>query len=268
MAWIFQCNPNRFDVDDYLSRDTQLIYWRTNRYVKDISVGDTVFVWRAGPDAGAVAIGHVVEVPTPARNVQHPEALGEDLWVADEADPDELKTGIQLDEIRLSLEEGMVSRNEAKEYSTFSSSAIITVPNGTVFRLSSNELRDLEHLWGSSSAAENTGIAEGQQRLRAHFSRERSPRLRRDKLKVFRQEHGALHCEICGFEDSAHLPALFTDKAFEVHHKNPLADAVGPVRTILKDLAVLCANCHRAIHANMNVTENHNELAKLYSRKK
>jgi len=93
MAWIFQGNPNRFDVDDYLSRYTQLIYWRTNRYAKDISLGDTVFIWRAGTDAGAIAVGHVVEAPTSARSVKYQEALGEDLWVANEADPDELKTG-------------------------------------------------------------------------------------------------------------------------------------------------------------------------------
>lgn len=117
MAWIFQGNPNRFDIDDYLSRYTQLIYWHTNRYVKDISLGDPVFIWRAGPDAGAVAVGHVIEIPTPARNVQHQEALGEDLWVADEADPKELKTGIQLDEIRLTLEEGMIPRDAAKKVS-------------------------------------------------------------------------------------------------------------------------------------------------------
>lgn len=96
MAWIFQGNPNRFDIDDYLSRYPQLIYWRTNRYVKDIAVGDPVFIWRAGSHAGAVAVGRVVEAPTQARSVKQPEALGDDLWMAEEANPEELKTGIEL----------------------------------------------------------------------------------------------------------------------------------------------------------------------------
>lgn len=269
MAWIFQGNPNRFDVDDYLSRYTQLIYWRTNRYAKDISLGDTVFIWRAGTDAGAIAVGHVVEAPTSARSVKYQEALGEDLWVANEADPDELKTGVQLTETRLTVEAGMVSRLTAKEDSILSSSTIITVPNGTVFRLSPSELSALEHLWGSPiAAASNTGATEGQRRLRAHYVRERSPRLRQDKLNAFRHAHGALYCEICGFEASSQHPDPFTDRAFEVHHKNPLAGAAAPVRTTLADLAVLCANCHRAVHANMDVTENYAKLSKLYASKR
>lgn len=266
MAWIFQGNPNRFDVDDYLSRYTQLIYWRTNRYAKDISLGDPVFIWRAGVDAGVVAFGQIVETPVPARSVKYPEALGDDLWVSNEADPDELKTGIQLREIRLTSETGMVLRVVAKEDSVLGSSAIVTVPNGTVFRLSPEELGALEHLWSPSAASTViSGATEGQRLLRAHYARERSPRLRKDKLRAFRGAHGALYCEICGSEISAQDPEPFTNRAFEVHHKNPLASATAPVRTTLDDLAVLCANCHRAVHANTNITENYVKLAKLYA---
>jgi len=149
IAWIFQGNPNRFDIDDYLSRHPQLIYWRTNRYVKDISVGDPVFIWRAGNEAGAVAVGQVVEKPKQAQAVKHPEALGDDLWVADEASSTEFKTGIQLSEIRLSTDEGMVARATAKEDAALASSTIITVPNGTVFRLSGDEMAALTRLWGT-----------------------------------------------------------------------------------------------------------------------
>jgi 5-methylcytosine-specific restriction endonuclease McrA len=269
MAWIFQGNPSRFDIDDYLSRYPQLIYWRTNRYVNELALGDPVFIWRAGVAAGAVAVGRVVEAPTQARSVRHPEALGEDLWVENEADPYELKTGIALSETRLTLEDGMVSRGSVKEDSILSSSTIITVPNGTVFRLSANERSALENLWGASVVAASTvGVTEGQRRLRAHYARERSPRLRQDKLKEFRQAHGTLRCEICGFDDSSHHTAPFKDRAFEVHHKNPLAGAATPVRTTLKDLAVLCANCHRAVHADTNVTKNYVELGKLYANKR
>ncbi|MEL7981726.1 EVE domain-containing protein [Vreelandella titanicae] len=269
MAWIFQGNPNRFDIDDYLSRYPQLIYWRTNRYVKDIVVGDPVFVWRAGNEAGAVAVGKVVEEPTPAHAVKHPEALGDDLWVASEASSSEFKTGIQLSEIRLSADDDMVSRATAKDDTVLAASTIITVPTGTVFRFSDNELSALERLWGTPVAAVQTdGANEGKRQLRAHYARERSSRLRRDKLSAFRKEHGRLCCEICDFSASAHHPDPFTERAYEVHHKNPLSAAAAPVRTTLQDLAVLCANCHRAVHANSHVTENYEELAKLYACRK
>jgi 5-methylcytosine-specific restriction protein A len=39
-----------------------------------------------------------------------------------------------------------------------------------------------------------------------------------------------------------------TGDVCEVHHRRPLAEASGPVTTRIEDLAILCANCHRAIH--------------------
>lgn len=55
MGWVFQGSPKQFDIDDYLSRYPELIYWRTPRYAADIAIGDRIFVWRAGgrPRAGA-----------------------------------------------------------------------------------------------------------------------------------------------------------------------------------------------------------------------
>ena len=61
MAWIFQGNPQKFDVDDYLARYPELIYWRVPRYQSEIVVGDRVFIWRAGSESGVVASGVVVE---------------------------------------------------------------------------------------------------------------------------------------------------------------------------------------------------------------
>ena len=76
MAWIFQGNPDRFDLDDYLLRYPELIYWRTPKFQDQIAVGDLAFIWRAGRDAGVVGVGVVVELPIPRDHVKHPEALG------------------------------------------------------------------------------------------------------------------------------------------------------------------------------------------------
>lgn len=269
MGWIFQGNPNRFDIDSYLSRYPKRIYWYTNRFINDISIGDTAFIWRAGADAGAVAAGRVVELPAPAQSVDYPELLGSDLWGTDEERPGELKTGIELTEVRLTADEGMISRSQVKADPALSSSTIITVPNGTVFRLGRDEFASLESLWGATlGAVPHSGATEGRRQLHAHYVRERSSRLRQDKLQAFRREHGGLYCEVCGFETSAFHPQPFTDRAFEVHHKSPLAGASEPVQTFLDDLAVLCANCHRAVHANLNVEENYMELVKLYESKR
>ena len=134
-AWVFQGNPEKFDLDDYLARYPELIYWRTPRYATQIVVGDDAFIWRSGVNSGAVALGVVVEAPTRGDQVAHPEALGIDLWRAEPPDPKELKTGIQLRDIRLSPEEAFVPRSVAKQTSELADATIITMPNGSVFPL-------------------------------------------------------------------------------------------------------------------------------------
>jgi 5-methylcytosine-specific restriction enzyme A len=58
---------------------------------------------------------------------------------------------------------------------------------------------------------------------------------------------GELKCEACDFLMDRTYHCLPAD-VFEVHHRLPLADAMAKVETRLEDLAILCANCHRAIH--------------------
>jgi hypothetical protein len=40
------------------------------------------------------------------------------------------------------------------------------------------------------------------------------------------------------------------DRALEVHHRKPLHETTGEIQTRLADLAVLCASCHRLVHAD------------------
>jgi 5-methylcytosine-specific restriction protein A len=43
------------------------------------------------------------------------------------------------------------------------------------------------------------------------------------------------------------------DRALEIHHLRPLRETPGKVDTPLADLVVLCASCHRLIHADPNL---------------
>ena len=81
MSWIFQGNPNRFDIDDYFSRYTY-IYWSAPINQKEFEIGNKAFIWRSGAQAGLVAIGVIKEKPAPRKDVQIQEALGDDLWVS------------------------------------------------------------------------------------------------------------------------------------------------------------------------------------------
>lgn len=88
---------------------------------------------------------------------------------------------------------------------------------------------------------------EGKRRLQTHYRRERSPTLRKCKIERMIKEHGALICECCGTKAETYQK-LRRQRIFEVHHKKPLSD--GLTINGIDDLALLCANCHRGIHAS------------------
>ncbi|MFQ1700530.1 HNH endonuclease [Loktanella agnita] len=81
-----------------------------------------------------------------------------------------------------------------------------------------------------------------------HRSRERE--LRRRKIENFIREHGHVFCEVpsCGFDFHATYGEIGKDYA-HVHHLTPLSQVpdVG-VSNNIKDLQVVCPNCHAMIH--------------------
>ena len=155
MAFVFQGNPNKFDIDDYLTRYPN-IYWSVSRLRREIRIGDQIFIWRSGVSAGAVALGSITELPTEIRNINYPEALGNDLWRSGLDEPTTIKAGISIDEVRLSIEDGMVTREVCKNDPILKQNAIITNPQGTIFRLSDDEFARFYELWNSSNLTSTT----------------------------------------------------------------------------------------------------------------
>ena len=84
---------------------------------------------------------------------------------------------------------------------------------------------------------------EGRKRLLVHLSRERDLRIVGQKKK----SSPSLACQVCGFSFGGVYGPQAVDYC-EVHHLLPLGHAKAERKTALKDLAVLCANCHRVVH--------------------
>ncbi|MCU4184586.1 HNH endonuclease [Acidiferrimicrobium sp. IK] len=88
-------------------------------------------------------------------------------------------------------------------------------------------------------------ISEGRLLYRRHRTRERSRALSNRK-KAEARSRGQLAGEVCGFDFQVTYGELGRD-FIECHHVRPLS-ASGPTTTRLKDLALLCSNCHRMAH--------------------
>lgn len=65
--------------------------------------------------------------------------------------------------------------------------------------------------------------------------------------KAKARKSGSLKCEVCSFDFGATYGAL-GDDYIEVHHVRPVSTLGAGYKTSLKDLALLCANCHRMAH--------------------
>lgn len=76
-TWIFQGNPDEYDIDAYLaSRPSQLI-WLVTRYASEIAVGDRVYLWRNQGAQNAIpgVIAEGVVTAAPELRLEDPEGV-------------------------------------------------------------------------------------------------------------------------------------------------------------------------------------------------
>ncbi len=80
-TWIFQGNPDKFDIDGYVASDEDRISWRANQSREEIRPGDRVFLWRSAGQktkavSGIIAECTVVSIPWQGHN----DPAAEDGW--------------------------------------------------------------------------------------------------------------------------------------------------------------------------------------------
>lgn len=70
--WMFQANPKFYNVDDAI-HDLSQLTWTVKHEATRASVGDRVFFWRAGREAGVIALGTIIEPATLRENLSTEE---------------------------------------------------------------------------------------------------------------------------------------------------------------------------------------------------
>ena len=86
---------------------------------------------------------------------------------------------------------------------------------------------------------------EGREVERTHKARERNQALTKKAKDIFRKKHGHLYCQICGFDFNQVYGEIGVN-FIEAHHTVPVSR--GERKTKIKDIAMVCSNCHKMLH--------------------
>src|ERR1019366_5061237 len=137
-AWIFQANPAVYDMRGALrglKSDTFLVA----RFKEEIRVGDRIYLWESGADAGIVGVAEVIEEPK--LRAALPESIRFQL--------DQEKLGGQ--QVRAVLRflrsvDPIISRARLLASPEFSNLSILKQPQGSNFRVTPAEAEAIEQL--------------------------------------------------------------------------------------------------------------------------
>lgn len=98
---------------------------------------------------------------------------------------------------------------------------------------------------------ENIEVNEGAVIYKLHKYRERDTKIVKKKKELEFIRLGKLPCEACMFDFYQKYGELGY-KYIECHHRTPLSEMSTFTKTTLRDLALVCSNCHRMLHRKVD----------------
>jgi len=257
-TWIFQGNPDKFGIDEYLHKSRE-IYWSVTipKHQNEIAIGDEVYIWRAKGSqhaiSGMVAFGVVNEECKPRENLNNRLNLYDDLWTESFSEASNIKAGVAVKEVRLSPLDGMLTAEELIKDPVLSKMQILTARVGSNFLLNEPQSQLIKNYWDglnldNKEQDDDFSISkEGRIQLRLHKVRERDPKLRRKAIEAFKKRNNSIFCEVCKFSFEEKYGILGKD-FIEVHHLKPISEYEDNETTSIENLKLVCSNCHRMIH--------------------
>ncbi|MEQ1795400.1 MAG: HNH endonuclease [Nitrospira sp.] len=239
--WIAKARPAGAGVD-FLNQGTSA-NWRTAKMPADFQAGDRIFFWSGAPYLEVIGLGTVEEPVVREKQGNLSKFVVQFLT-------DKFQVPLSIAELR-------------SNPFLVSASFLKAGPSGLLFPLSQEQAELLYSLiekvntlpsridWFADEpnayAYSSPSSMEGAPKLVQHMIRERDRQLAAYKKASVAAGGLRLACEACGvaFVD---LDVDYGIAACEVHHAIPISDRAAPTKTLLEDLHILCANCHRMIH--------------------
>lgn len=144
-TWLFQGNPDRFDLDGYLAADLETIRWLVRQHRDQVSVGDTVFVWRSlGGEKGVSGVVAECRVASSVA-IQPEDSASKPFWLGDETPKPEPR--VELLVIRVARIKEVLKRDWLKADPVLSDLPIFKMAQGTNYAVPERMAHRLRTLW-------------------------------------------------------------------------------------------------------------------------
>jgi HNH endonuclease len=149
-TWVFQANPARFALDEYLATKPPVVAFLVTRFKQEIGVGDQVFLWRAigggNPDAAGIVAEATVIEPVALR----PDDPGSRPFWENPTEADVPAERVILKINRIAGHGEVVQRQWIKEDPVLGGMLILRLANGTNYQTSTEEAYRLNTLWSNT----------------------------------------------------------------------------------------------------------------------
>lgn len=144
-AWIFQGNPDTFDVERYVATATE-VRWLVRQHGTQIKVGDTVYIWQAlgkeRRDSGVLAVCTVTAAPA----VMPDDEASRPFWSNPmDANAPELRAMLRV--VERASPKYVIKRDWLKEDPICHDLPVFIRPQGTNYPLNEDHANRLARLW-------------------------------------------------------------------------------------------------------------------------
>ncbi|MGD0192882.1 MAG: EVE domain-containing protein [Rhizomicrobium sp.] len=145
-TWIFQCNPNRFDIDGFLAARPGRTTWLVTRLGGQMKVGDDAFIWRSKGNDHAVG-GIIAKAQIASGIFTGPDDPAAAPFWRSSADADEIRERVWLRIERVAGKRETLQRSWLAEDPILRDLQIIKMSNATNYAVDPPHAARLNALW-------------------------------------------------------------------------------------------------------------------------
>ena len=146
-TWIFQGNPDEYDIDGYLASRPAQVVWLVSRYASEIAIGDRAYLWRNQGQQNAVAgvVAEGIVIAPPQLRAEDPDALP--FWRIRTARGNAPQVRASLRLVKVASKREVLRRDWCVDDPILKELPNLKMQAGTNYKIASPQAQRLEALW-------------------------------------------------------------------------------------------------------------------------